>query len=262
MTKRICKYIMPILVLSGISRLASADIVPSQPFYWNNNTTLQRANCSVSFTGQQPFSQSRTLIVDDNLANGATLYSWDYGDFVPNVTFRCNSGSGGSYYYDSNSYQITSTAAANNITGGLGIRYNTFNSATQTFSTTNPGIGLKLYVKLVSSGSTQTGYTPAFAYWGSLSVYNFGWSPGIEYPVSSLTNSNVISSTFQPIYNTGSKQFTFNGSDHYAIYAVRGELVKINNIQASSNLSLSSGFDFVSYFSGCDLPPRLDTTLS
>ncbi|CAI9387179.1 MULTISPECIES: hypothetical protein [Citrobacter] len=250
MTKRICKYIMPILVLSGISQQASADIVPAQPFYWNNNTTLQRANCSVSFSGQQPLSQSRTLIVDDNIANGATLYSWDYGDFIPNITFRCNSGAGGPYYLDGQPYQISSFGFTNSISGGFGFRYGTFNSTTQTFSTTNPGIGMKLYVKLVSSGSTPIGYTPASTGYSSSSAFNYvvtttaPASTGVEYPVTSVLGENAITTFFEPIYNAASKQFTFSGSDHFATYAVRGELIKINDVQASPNLSLSSGFDF------------------
>lgn len=256
MTQRICKYIMSLLVLSGISQQASADIVPSQPFYWNNNTTLQRANCSVSFTGQQPLSQPRTLIVDNNLANGATLYSWDYGDFIPNITFRCNSGAGGPYYYDAQPYQIASFGAVNYITGGLGFR-GIFNSTTQTFSTTNPGIGMKLYVKLVNSGSTPIGYTPSFISYTSSSAFSYAGTPsdsisiGGEYPVSFANiNDNFINTMLQPIYNTASKQFTFSGSDHFATYAVRGELIKINDVQASSNLSLSSGFDFTTMFGG------------
>lgn len=257
MTKRICKYIMPILILSGISRLASGvDIVPSQPLYWNNNTTLQRANCSVSFAGQQPLSQSRTLIVDNNLSNGATLYSWDYGDFIPNITFRCNSGAGGPYYYDGQPYQLSSFGSQNLISGGVGFR-GIFNSTTQTFSTTNPGIGMKLYVKLVSSGSTPIGYTPSYAGYGSFSTFHYlvttiaPASTGVEYPVSSFTSTdNVISTIFQPIYNAASKQFSFSGGDHFATYAVRGELIKINDVQASSNLSMSSGFDFDTMFGG------------
>lgn len=198
---------------------------------WGNGAPA--ADCYLTYPTVRPLSQQRTLLVDNNRSNGSVLFSWDYADFAPNFNTTC--------------YQRTTYNGAVNVTSGppaliisSTIRTAVYGSSSySTYPTNIPGIGLRMYVKGISTGSVRTGIGAVGFYWNSASVSTISGgstSPISEYLIATsyadkiqVDFNSVLTST-PPVYTS-----IFDAQGHFAVFSIRGELVKTGVIAQSQN---------------------------
>ncbi|WP_159566154.1 hypothetical protein [Budvicia diplopodorum] len=222
----------------GVGNAVAGTI--SMQHTWPDGTLA--ANCSFSYPTQLPLSQPRTLIVDNNLPNGSVLYRWGYNEFAPDFMARCE--------------QATTYNAVSNISNYLNDVFVYFELSVLDssllanewlWSTSNPGIGLKLYVTVIAASAMDTGQVASGGNPPSKSTELGRLFIGSETAFRSDWHAySSIAGQFSPMINPALPNYTYyySGAAHHLIYSIRGELIKIGNVQPSIGLSVDSTTSF------------------
>lgn len=217
------------LYLSVTNVKAAITVTNGSPITWGVSSTVA-AYCSVTLPTLKPLSQSRTLIIDNNLPIGSVLHSWGYSDFVPDMHFVCLRGEESTV----NSMTTDSSSAT------ISVFLNGVQSlaGTMMIPTSNPGIGLKLYYTYTEKGSGNTGTSTRPESTELLSAD--GTVIGAEFPIVSAVP--IFIAKFHPVTNSTSPPYKrfFDGTANYFKVSLRGELIKIGQVTESVGLQVSN----------------------
>ncbi|HCL6628777.1 TPA: hypothetical protein N2R15_003519 [Citrobacter amalonaticus] len=240
MRTRLINTVVVIVLGTGAGNIRAITLNLAQIPTWSSNGA-PAANCSFSYPTLQPLSQQRTLLVDNSLPNGSVLYSWGYNDFAPGFITMCNTATTVNTNVISTRPGGTEPESFFNTSLYFRGRWSN-NYHDYYWLTNNPGIGLKLYVTPTTINAQNTGYPGGGMTSQVMITGNQPAQVGQEYTILQQTNEWVQPS-FKSKVLIASPGFQHHmGADiNYVSYSVRGELVKIGNVQPSSNLSISSG---------------------
>lgn len=220
------------IILGSCSWNAFAVINTTVPAYWpEGNGGGLASDCIFTVSNQQPLSIPRTIVADNNMPNGTILYSWDYGDFG-SISFNCPLAT------------PLITNAANTVPiVRLAIQPYYYGVSTNmpeygaVIDTNNSGVRVKLYFKVIAKAEYDSGYgnvkTTIFNADGGLPM-----QVGVEYTLNennyhvmhTVMSSNVVGSS-------GNYKHTFDGVKNNYTYSIRGEVIKVGNIETSTNLA-------------------------
>ncbi|QLH65363.1 hypothetical protein HXV88_02315 [Aeromonas veronii] len=192
----------------------SASVVFTIPYASGQSA----GTCTTTASELAPISVPRNIIVDNSVPNGTVLFSWDYSNFIPSISFRCRP-SGILSSTSSTGFRFT-------IRPGVG----SFNTATNSFNITsgffNPGIGIRFYYTV-----TNTGSNPGTTNNPMLTSQNSSWTLPSLIPLNQEfihinNNAGIIGSW---IRIGGSDGPIIASRDQYDL-KIRAELVKSGNI--------------------------------
>lgn len=230
----IARVIAVLILFTAVERVdASVTIYPNTQPTWPNGA--QAAECSFTYPTLQPLSQQRTLLADNTLPNGTVLYAWGYDDFAPDFYAVCNERSVYNHSYNGLYASITDSLYLNNLNTSL-------LPGSDVWLTNNPGIVLKLYVKVTAKGEYNTGVP--FRPLSTQGAWMLEGGIGEERPLTiafgytSIANAYMYSVLSGTSPNYQSKLFA---TAHHLKYSLRGELVKVGNINTTGNLNISGG---------------------
>ncbi|KFC94413.1 fimbrial protein [Leminorella grimontii] len=191
--------------------------------------------CTFTLPEQAPLSIPRTLIVNNSLPNGTELFSWNYNEFIPNISGSCsangsNTRSSSARFFFMPAGSVGGTA----MTSGA-------------FKTNIPGIGIKFYYTYTATG--MSAYQSATSSSTTRITTEDGWKIGvtplnIEYSMKNDTSIGVWFTTDYRMTPPPTTYFySYNANN--AAYSVRAALVKTGSITYTSTpLSLPQAATF------------------
>lgn len=204
----------------------------SYPYNWYTGTNAGKAagTCIYQIPDIRPFQVARTLVVDNSIATGTVLFSWDYSNFLPNIGVKCT-GSGianstGDMVYNGKVVNINAALLEMAMSGS--------SHTDGIFPTNISGLGIKLYVKAHSA--VLTSYNGNRYQW----IYLYNTESGTLYANKDVEylylRTPRLSNNVQ-IKGTAINSYSLGGE---ALLSIRGELVKTGNISGYGALSLAS----------------------
>lgn len=210
------------VIISAWSQYIPAVTVNTNSYpQWPDGSSAQ-GGCSIDFTGYRNLSLKKTLIADNQLPDNSVLY--DLGTMLQ-VSQTCQT----------NTYSTSSLFT----TGGPSILISLRGFTGEYFSTNNPGVYLKLYIK-ANIGNCQSALSTR-PLTRLQTITEEDVKSDIEYPASTLHNNFNTLANFAPYISTGSTyDYSYKDSCHRIVYSLRGELIKIGNILPSEALSLEN----------------------
>lgn len=208
-------------------------------FNWLASDTISpgqmAVTCTFTWSDLRPFQVPRTLVVDNTAPAGTVLHRWGYGEFA-DYQYNCTGGARGSYgYYVSSSSALIASVRAEGqyIEGPDGGEI--VSPGGYVFSTSVPGIGLKIYATPYyhSDFSSENDRRKA------LTIANAqGSAPydsGVEYGTNTL-NNGVFGISFKMNSPRGSDSVNstyYQFQDTTLSVSLRAELIKTGTITAS-----------------------------
>ncbi|MBW5406066.1 hypothetical protein ACISK3_09860 [Morganella morganii] len=209
----------------------------------NPNYGKNAGSCTFIYPDNHPFTQAKTLIVDNHLPIGAVLYSWDYNEFLPDFGWHCTSSG---ITQCANTVKTNTGVTINN----LGFSVSTYllgtgavESSPGIYKTSIEGIGIKLYLKVSGDTAYNRGTCNSNEYIRATSNGMTVNDPaaGSEIVVGGSSHPwvNLQSALFCDL-NTdpnvpGLNKFTMKGR---ATFSVRAELIKTGDVTSSGALSI------------------------
>lgn len=209
---------------------ASVTIYPNTQPTWPNGA--QAAECSFTYPTLQPLSQQRTLLADNTLANGTVLYAWDYDDFAPDFYAFCNERA---TYNQNGSDLWIDRLDVNQLN-------TTLLPGSRVWPTNNPGVVLKLYFKVTARGGYNTGIPSRPISTTGSWMLGGGIGEELSVPIELTSTAYSVAYMYSVVSGTAPNyQSKFFAAAHHIKYSVRGELIKVGNINTTGNLSISTG---------------------
>lgn len=195
-------------------------------------------HCSIDSGGAAPFTpftHENPIAVDQNVPDYTVILSLDYAQFLPNMRLSCTSDS-----------EFTPPA---NFDGNITLSLSAVNDSaldwTGEAQTTNNGIKLKMYIKLVSYNeeTLPSSYPPA--------AVASGKHQGVEYPVIHGKEDTTLVQ-FGAQYNPAKTLYKFESIHNYAIESMRAELIKFGWMQYQSEAVIPPGAHLTFTIDGLD----------
>ncbi len=210
----------------------------------NPNFGKNAGSCTFTYPTNKPFTQAKTLIVDNHLPTGSVLYAWDYNDFLPNFGWSCTS-SGISQCANT----VKSNAGITTFNPSFSLSTNLVQSGTQLssgiYKTSIEGIGVKLYMKV----SANTSYDRGSCNYGTSVISTYDNSGYISNPIpgneivlgySNSISANLGNLTTYCVNNTNANvpARVLHSLKGQASYSIRAELIKTGDITSYGALSV------------------------
>ena len=227
----------------GISSLLLSVPVLAASFahnvVWTNGSYA--TTCYSNVPELAPLSVPRTLIVDNHLPNGTELFSWGYGDFIPNVSTTC-----------------ADTVPVASVFNGGGRFFtrpfgSTYPNVDGVYSTSIPGIGIKLFTTYTGKGVSD--FRPMSSNTSRLINSVGSWANpsdpiNVEFMVKQATGIGVWMNS-DSNWNTNPTTQQFSTRANHVSYSFRAVLVKTGNIvYTSTPLTLPKMSEFAAVDSG------------
>lgn len=232
-----------IFSIIGISSLLLSVPVLAASFahnvFWTNGSYA--TTCYSNMPELAPLSVPRTLIVDNHLPNGTELFSWGYGDFIPNVSTTCA---------DTVPVASAFTGGGRFFTRPFG---STYPNVDGVYSTSIPGIGIKLFTTYTGKGVSD--FRPMNSNTSRLINSVGSWANpsdpiNVEFMVKQSTGIGVWMNS-DSNWNTNPTTQQFSTRANHVSYSFRAVLVKTGNIvYTSTPLTLPKMSEFAAVDSG------------
>lgn len=196
------------------------------------NAGTNAANCTMRVTGTQPLSQSKVLIADDSISTNAIIYNLGV---IMTVNSWCAENTTSIY---PSVYGLNPPIRIPNH-----LIFKGFTAAYGYYLTNNSGVALKLYFTPVTMLQSTTGSSqfPNTSYINASNLAPTNVNIGQDIPMVYSGSTYTIAGNFAPFYTKISNtehRYRFGTAYNNTVFTVRGELIKIGDVQTSSSLSL------------------------
>ncbi|HAT2743692.1 TPA: hypothetical protein I8372_001252 [Citrobacter farmeri] len=205
-------------------------------YNWNRGDTISpgqmAVTCTFTWSDLRPFQIPRTLVVDNTAPAGTVLHSWAYGEFA-DYQYNCTGGvRGSSSTYASSTRAISASVRAS---GQFNDEVGFISPGGYVFSTSVPGIGLKIYATPYYHSDFYSETTRS----ATLTIANAqGSAPydsGVEYGTNVQNNGvfEIFFGMISPHYNDSVNGHYYQFHDTSVSVSLRAELIKTGTITAS-----------------------------
>lgn len=227
------------IVIGGVTMAASlmaGAVTKTTTIKWyaGMNAGITAGVCSSSIPDNKPLQIPRTLVIDNHLPVGSTLFSWDFDTFLPGYQVHCNG-------YNTLNLDKRTTRSDN-----PGVIYNSeiqeslvigFSGAiplsANIFKTSIDGIGVKFYIRSDHDPISNSGVTVVNSHGFNPPVINM--PKDIIYQMGSGISN--LSDSYIRFYRMGSFYYLPNATLKAGV-SIKAELIKTGDITSYGSLSI------------------------